>query len=83
VALLSAILEKIKTSTLPIIFHKDPQVCARQTRFDWTTLDLDEKIIGHIMARFEKSCLTLTYWTFGSLTSDINTLSNKCLNCAS
>jgi hypothetical protein len=29
------------------------------------------------MARAKKSCLTLTNWTFGSLTSDINTFSNK------
>ena len=29
------------------------------------------------MTRAKKSCLTLTNWTFGSLTSDINTLSNK------
>ena len=29
------------------------------------------------MARANKSCLTLTNWTFGSLTRDINTLSNK------
>ena len=29
------------------------------------------------MARAKKSCLTLTNWTFGSLTSDTNTLSNK------
>ena len=34
--------------------------------------DLDDKIIGHIMERAEKS---LTNWTFGS--SDINTLFNK------
>ena len=29
------------------------------------------------MARVKNSCLTLTNWTLGSLTSDINTLSNK------
>ena len=33
--------------------------------------------IGHIMARAKKSCLTLTNEPFGSLTSDLNTLSNK------
>ena len=31
------------------------------------------------MARAKKSCLTLTNWTFGSLTSDINPLFNKYL----
>ena len=30
------------------------------------------------MARANKSCLTLTNWTFGSLTININSLSNKC-----
>ena len=29
------------------------------------------------MARANKACLTLTNWTIGSLTSDINTLSHK------
>jgi hypothetical protein len=29
------------------------------------------------MARAKKSCLPLTNWAFGSLISDINTLSNK------
>ena len=29
------------------------------------------------MTRAKKSCLTLTNWTFASLTSDKNTLSNK------
>ena len=48
-----------------------------QTKFSWTKQDLDGKIIRHIMARAKKSCHTLTNWTFGSLTSDINTLSNK------
>ena len=31
------------------------------------------------MARVKKSCLTLTNWTFGSLTSDINTCFNQYL----
>ena len=35
-----------------------------------------QKIIGLIMARTKKYCLTLKNWTFGSLTGDINTLSN-------
>ena len=46
-----------------------------QTTFGWTKCDLGDKIIGHIMARARKSCLTLTNWTFGSLTIDINTFS--------
>ena len=50
-----------------------------QTIFGWTKCDLDEKMIGLIMARAKKSCLTLANWTFGSLTSDTNTLSNKYL----
>ena len=29
------------------------------------------------MARVKKSCLTITNCTFGYLTSDVNTLSNK------
>ena len=29
------------------------------------------------MARAKISCLTLTNWTFGALSRDINTLSNK------
>ena len=34
-------------------------------------------MIGNIMTRANKLCLTLTNWTFGSLTRDINTLTNK------
>ena len=50
-----------------------------QTTFGWTKLDLDEKIIWHIMARAKKSYLIVANLTFGSLTSDINTLFNKYL----
>ena len=42
-----------------------------ETTFGWTKKDLDEQIIGHIIARAKK-CF-LTNWAFGSLTSDINT----------
>jgi hypothetical protein len=46
-----------------------------QTTFSWTKRD--EKIIGHIMARAKKCCPKLKNWTYGYLTSDLNTLSNK------
>ena len=48
-----------------------------QTIFGRTRRDSDEKIILHIMARAKKSCLSLANWAFGSLTSEINTLSHE------
>ena len=35
-----------------------------QTAVGWTELGLDEQLVCH-----ELSCPTLTYWTFGSLSS--------------
>ena len=43
-----------------------------QTTFSWTKWDWYEKIIGYMMKMY---CLTMTTWTFGSLTSD--TLSDE------
>ena len=48
-----------------------------QTTCGWTKWDFDEQIIGHVMKRPKIFCPNLTNLTFGSLSRDINTLSNK------
>ena len=48
-----------------------------QTHLGWTKLDSDEQIIGHIMERTRIFCPTLTNWTFGSLSRNINTLTDN------